>query len=332
FNLDAFPSQRTVERRAVKERWMRFEDEITNKVAPNKYSDDFWLCIKNVYESNPKISYKRLKELVQSELKCKDFPSHQAIAYKAKREGWKRSDYLLKKSDATLKKFIRSVKNLESENDFKASSDNKENNEKQSLNHNDTGSDISDSDVIKEIVECEKASIGNLLMNAQVRRKKQAEIIVKSRKRMALINDLGDQLSDELVMIYALITSDEIRRKFTKPMMKQLNDKMDTLCQILEGYNDFSLNRRESIKFELSLYGTQLEDLKEENDAKRVKDLNDNKAYEAQQLRLASEAERIAARRRYIDSGGLEEEVNTEMEQRMKDVELDGYDAADQVE
>ncbi|WP_313738103.1 hypothetical protein [Acinetobacter sp.] len=332
FNLDTFPSQRTVERHAAKERWIRYEDEIINKVAPNKYSDDFWLCVRQVHESNPKISYKRLKELVQSELKCKDFPSHQAIAYKAKREGWKRSDYLLKKSDATLKKFIRSVKNLESENDFKASSDNKENNEKQSLNHNDTGSDISDSDVIKEIVECEKASIGNLLMNAQVRRKKQAKIIVKSRKRMALINDLGDQLSDELVMIYALITSDEIRRKFTKPMMKQLNDKMDTLCQILEGYNDFSLNRRESIKFELSLYGTQLEDLKEENDAKRVKDLNDNKAYEAQQLRLASEAERIAARRRYIDSGGLEEEVNTEMEQRMKDVELDGYDAADQVE
>lgn len=109
-------------------------------------------------------------------------------------------------------------------------------------------------------------------------------------------------------------------------------DKFDNLCQILEFYNDFSFNRRESIKFELSLYGTQLEDLKEENDAKRVKDLNDNKAYEAQQLRLASEAERIAARRRYIDSGGLEEEVNTEMEQRMKDVELDGYDAADQVE
>lgn len=73
-----------------------------------------------------------------------------------------------------------------------------------------------------------------------------------------------------------------------------------------------------------NLYGTQLEDLKEENDAKRVKDLNDNKAYEAQQLRLASEAERIAARRRYIDSGGLEDEINAEMERRMNEEELDG--------
>ena len=48
FNLDTFPSQRTVERRAVKERWIRFEDEITNKVAPNKYRNDFWLCVRHV--------------------------------------------------------------------------------------------------------------------------------------------------------------------------------------------------------------------------------------------------------------------------------------------
>lgn len=327
FNLDTFPSQRTLERRAVKERWMRFKDEITNKVAPNKYSDDFWLCIKNVYESNPKITHKRLKELVQNELNCKDFPSHQAIAYKAKHEGWERSDYLLKKSDATLKDLIRSVKNLESDNDFKVSSGNKKNNEKQNLNHGNTSSDVSDFDVVQEIVECEKVSIENLLMNAQVRRKRQAEIIVKSRKRMTLINDLGDQLSDKFVMLYALLTSDEISRKFTKPMMKQLNDKLDTLCQILEIYNDLSFNRRENIKFELSLYGTQLEDLKDIDDAKRVKDLNNDKAYEAQQLRLVAEAERMAARRRYIDSGGLEEEINTEMKQRMKGVKSDEHDA-----
>lgn len=332
FNLDAFPSQRTVERRAVKERWMRFEDEINNKVAPNKYSDDFWLCIKNVYESNPKITHKRLKELVQNELNCKDFPSHQAIAYKAKHEGWERSDYLLKKSDATLKYLIRSVKNLESDNDLKVSSGNKKNNEKQNLNYVSTSSDVSEFDVIQERVEREKVGIENLLMNAQVRHKRQAEIIVKSRKRMTLINDLGDQLSDKFVMLYALITSDEISRKFTKLMMKQLNDKLDTLYQILEIYNDLSFNRRENIKFELSLYGTQLEDLKDIDDAKRVKDLNNDKAYEAQQLRLVAEAERMAARRRYIDSGGLEEEVNAEMEQRMKEVESNKHDADYSVE
>lgn len=102
---------------------------------------------------------------------------------------------------------------------------------------------------------------------------------------------------------------------------------MDTLCQIAEDYNNLSFNKRESIKFELSLYGTQLEDLKDVNDTKRVKDLNNDKAYEEQQLHLEAQKEQIAARRRYIDSGGLEEEVNTEMERRMKEVESDEHDA-----
>ena len=332
FNLDTFPSQRTVERHAAKERWIRYEDEIINKVAPNKYSDEFWLCVRSVHESNPKTTYKRLKELVQNELKCNNFPSQQAIANKAKYEGWERSDSLLRKSDATLKKLIRSVKKIESENYLKEVLNNKEIFENQNLRHGDTVFDVDDFDFIKEIVECEKVNIKNLLTNAQVRRKSQAEVIVKSRRRMALNNDLGDRLFDQLVIISTLLMSDRIRHNFTKPMMKQLKDQLNTLCQISEAYNNFSFNRRESIKFELSLYGTQLEDLKDMNDTKRGKDLNNNKAYEEQKLHLEAEKEQIAARRRYIDSGGLEEEVNAEMEQRMKDAELAGYDADDQAE
>ncbi|OAL78411.1 hypothetical protein AY606_08230 [Acinetobacter sp. SFB] len=332
FNLDTFPSQRTVERHAVKKRWIRYEDEIINKVAPNKYSDDFWLCVRKIHESNPKTTYKRLKELVQNELKCNNFPSQQAIANKAKHEGWERSDSLLKESDATLKKLIRSVKKIESENVLNEDLNNKEKFENQNLGQGDTVIDVDSFDFIKEIVECKTVNIKNLLTNAQIRRKSQAEVIVKSRKRMALNNDFGDRLYDNLVMTSALLMSDKIRCTFTKPMMKQLKDQLNTLCQILEVYNNFSFNRRESIKFELSLYGTQLEDLKDMNDTKRGKDLNDDKAYEAQQLRLVAEAERLAARRRYIDSGGVEEEVNTEMERRMKAGELDGSDADDQVE
>ena len=332
FNLDTFPSKRTVERHAAQERWIRYEDEIINKVAPNKYSDDFWLCVRAVHESNPKTTYKRLKELVQNELKCNNFPSQQAIAYKAKHEGWERSDSLLKKSDATLKKLIHSVKKIESENVLNDDLNNKKIFENQNLRHGDTVFDVDDFDFIKEIVECEKVNIKNLLTNAQVRRKSQAEVIVKSRRRMALNNDLGDRLFDQLVIISTLLMSDRIRHNFTKPMMKQLKDQLNTLCQISEAYNNFSFNRRESIKFELSLYGTQLEDLKDMNDTKRGKDLNNNKAYEEQKLHLEAEKEQIAARRRYIDSGGLEEEVNAEMEQRMKDAELAGYDADDQAE
>ena len=99
-----------------------------------------------------------------------------------------------------------------------------------------------------------------------------------------------------------------------------------------EAYSNLSGSRRESIKFELALYGTQLEDLKEVDKTKRMRDLYDDKAYEEQRLRLVVEAERIAGRRRYIDSGGLEEEVNAEMKQRMKEVESDGCDIDDQDE
>ena len=327
FNFDTFPSQRTVERHAAKEKWIRYEDEFINKVAPNKYSDEFWLCVRKVHESNPKTTYKRLKELVQNELKCNNFPSQQAIANKAKHEGWERSDSLLKKSDATLKKLIRSVKKIESENILKEDLNNKENFVNQNPGHSNTVVDVDDFDFIKEIVECEKVNIKNLLTNAQVRRKSQAEVILKSRKRMALNNDLGDRLSDQLVIISTLLMSDKIRHAFTKPMMKQLEDRLNTLCQILEDYNKLSFNKRESIKFELSLYGTQLEDLKGVNDTKRVKDLNDDKAYEAQQLHLEVQKEKIAARRRYIDSGGLEEEINTELERLMEEVELEGNEA-----
>lgn len=337
FNLDAFPSQRTVERRAVKERWVRFVYDHSYKVASNKYSDDFWLCIRNIYETNPKIPYKRLKELVLNEMTCKEFPSHQAIAAMAKHKGWRRSDYLLKKSDATLKNLIHSVKNLESLNNFNENFETNENIKKQIVGYKDEASDMHDSVVIEEILECEKVSIENLLMKSKLKCKSQAEIILNSRKRMASLNDFGDLLSDSLVKISSELLSvvlrpDNFQKNAIKSMIQKLNDDLDNLSLIAEAYSNLSGSRRESIKFELALYGTQLEDLKEVDKTKRMRDLYDDKAYEEQRLRLVVEAERIAGRRRYIDSGGLEEEVNAEMKQRMKEVESDGCDIDDQDE
>ena len=160
-------------------------------------------------------------------------------------------------------------------------------------------------------------------MTSQVRRKKQAEIIVKARKRVELNNDFGDVLSDNLIMIYALIMSDTVRRTFTPQMMKELKNKLNSLQQISETYNDLSFNKRENIKFQLSLYGVQLEDLKEVDDTKRMNDLNDDTAYEKQQTKLEADKHRIAERRRYIDSGALEEDVNAEMERRMDEANMD---------
>ncbi|MFN0298403.1 hypothetical protein ACKVE0_12850 [Acinetobacter albensis] len=322
FNLDIFPSQRTIQRRASSEKWQRHESEKDVKISAKKYSDDLWLCVRRIHESNPKLTYKRLKELVQNELQCNDFPSQQAIASKAEHEGWERSDILLKKSDSSLNKLSRGVKKLESKDEFfnfiesiKAEQD-QDNEDAQMIG------DVYEFDFIREIVEHEKSEIKNLLMTSQVRRKKQAEIIVKSRKRIELNNDFGDRLSDRLVMIYALIMSDKVRRTFTPPMMKELKSQLNTLQQISETYNNLSFNKRENIKFQLSLYGVQLEDLKDVDDAKRIHDLNDETAYEKQQAKLEADKQRIAERRRYIDSGGLEQEVNEEMERRMNEANM----------
>ena len=322
FDLDAFPSKSTLQRRASSEKWQRHESEKDVKVAHNKYSDDFWLCVRRIHESNPKLTHKRLKELVQNELQCNDFPSHDVVAAKAEHEGWERSDILLKKSDSNLKKLSRGVKKLESKEEFFNFIESIKDEQDQDNEDAQMIGDVYEFDFIREIVEHEKSEIKNLLMTSQVRRKKQAEIIVKSRKRIELNNDFGDRLSDRLVMIYALIMSDKVRRTFTPPMMKELKSQLNTLQQISETYNNLSFNKRENIKFQLSLYGVQIEDLKDVDDAKRIHDLNDNAAYEKQQAKLEADKQRIAERRRYIDSGGLEQEVNEEMERRMNEANM----------
>jgi hypothetical protein len=87
-------------------------------------------------------------------------------------------------------------------------------------------------DFVKELIEHEKQGIKNLLMTAQVRRKRQAEVIAKSRKQIALNNEFGDQLSDKLIMLTALLTSDKIRQYFTKAMMRELKDQLTVLSRI----------------------------------------------------------------------------------------------------
>ena len=323
FNLDSFPSQRTIQRRSVNEGWKKYDDDQTVKIAPNKYSDDFWICVRNVYETNSRITYKRLKETVQNELQCTDFPAQDAVSAKAEQEGWKRADKLVKKSDADLKKISGGVKKIMSMDDAKASLEDQKNEEDQEDENVDGNGQVVPFDFIQELVNNEKANIKNLLMTSQVRRQKQADVIVKARKRMAVTNMVGDQIGDAFTLLFALFTSEEIERYFTKKMMRDLKDKLYNLKNLSSAFNELSFNRRENLKFELSLYGVQMEDLKDVDDAKRMTDLNDDTAYEAQRERLRLEAKRIAERRRYIDSGALEEEVNEEMERRMNESQIE---------
>ncbi len=326
FNLEDFPAQRTMQRRAKNEGWQRYTDDKAVKTSPSKYSDEFWLCVRRVYESNGKMTYKRLKETVENELQCTDFPSQPVVAAKANAEDWKRSENLLKQSDASLKKLSKGVTRITSFEDlcdFMSGIDPDVIQEyKESRGWEDPTEPI-DFDVLEAMLDDEKAGFKNLLMTSQVRRKKLADVIVKSRKRMALNNDLGDSISDALVAMFAMVMSNKVRRYASKGMMKELKERLNALSQISEIYNGISYNKRENLKFELSLYGVQTEDLKDVDDTKRVADMNDDKAYEEQRERLRLERENIAARRRYIDSGGLAADVEEEVQRRMLEANAD---------
>ena len=108
FALEKFPSQRTVERRAKSEGWKRAISE-GGREFNDAFPEEFWMCVQAIYEANPKINYKRLRELVENELQCVDFPTSQAVSAKAKAGNWARADSLVLKNDPELQKMKQQV-------------------------------------------------------------------------------------------------------------------------------------------------------------------------------------------------------------------------------
>ena len=56
--------------------------------------------------------------------------------------------------------------------------------------------ELLDFDVMTEIIDSEKRAIKNLLMTSQIRRKNKAEVILKARKRMSIVNDFSGIIPD----------------------------------------------------------------------------------------------------------------------------------------
>ncbi|WP_159153794.1 hypothetical protein [Acinetobacter johnsonii] len=50
--------------------------------------------------------------------------------------------------------------------------------------------ELLDFDVMTEIIDSEKRAIKNLLMTSQIKCRNMAEVILKARKRMSIMNDL----------------------------------------------------------------------------------------------------------------------------------------------
>lgn len=330
FDLGKFPSERTVQRHAKDEGWKRHIPEDNIKAFNNTYTPEFWLCVRAVYESNPKLTYKRLRELVQNELQCDEFPSADAVNTKAKLEGWATLGKLREKSDGDLKKLKTSVKNLEVvvrqgrttivKNDKAYQDDDDDDGEIDPI-------DLLDFSAYDEFVESQKTRVKNLLMSSKIKQKKMSEVIVEARKRLSTINDIGDLLSDQIIMNHALMTAPEIISMDGAIAFVERQNKI--LTKTVMTYNELTFGRRESIKLELQMYGVGIEDLRVVDQDVRMKDLNDDTAFEEQKQRLIKQREEIAKRNAYINSGGLERDVEEEVKRRMMDLEGEEIDEGD---
>ena len=183
--------------------------------------------------------------------------------------------------------------------------------------------ELLDFDAMTEIIDSEKRAIKNLLMTSQIRRKNMAEVILKARKRMSIMNDFSDILSDELALNFQLLNSTQFRQVMGEAGADFLKDKMKKLGHVASIFNELSFNRREALKFELSLYGVTIEDLQKAGETSKAVAMDDNTAFEAQREKLRQEKERIAERKRYIESGGLQADVNEEMKRRMAEADIE---------
>lgn len=334
FDLSNFPSESTIKRRAKDELWKRHVPEDGVKNFNSTYTPEFWLCVRAVYESNPKITYKRLRELVQNELQCEAFPSADAINSKAKLEDWSRLGELRQKSDLHLKKVITEVKNIEvitrqgknknKKNDDEYQDDDEEEEEIDPI-------DLLDFSAYHKFVESQKSRVEKLLMSSKIKQKKMSEVITQARKRLSTINDIGDLLSDQIVTNFALMTAPEILSMEGAVEFVERQNKI--LSKTVVIYNELTFGRRESIKLEMQMYGVGIEDLRVVDQDTRMKTLNDDTAYEEQKARLMQQREEIAKRNFYINSGGLEKDVAEETKRRMDEAgegnEVDEFEFMD---
>ena len=154
--------------------------------------------------------------------------------------------------------------------------------------------ELLDFDVMTEIIDSEKQTIKNLLMTSQIKRRNMAEVILKARKRMSIMNDFSDILFDELALNFQLLNSTQFRQVMGEAGENFLKDKMKKLGHVASVFNELSYNRREALKFELSLYGVTIEDLQNAGEEHKAILMVDNTAFEAKKAKLLQQKVRTA--------------------------------------
>lgn len=66
-------------------------------------------------------------------------------------------------------------------------------------------------DTDQKFKKYENRAIKNLLMTSQIKRRNMAEVLLKARTRMSILNDFSDILSDELALMFQLLNSTQFQ-------------------------------------------------------------------------------------------------------------------------
>lgn len=326
FDIDKFPSVRTIRRRANEENWKRWEDPKKDAIAKG-YSDEVWLCIKSVYESNPKIAYRVLKDKVQNELQCETFPAHQVITARAKKEDWKHSEALLSEDDRALKKLLKQSRAVN-----KLGQDEDEGDENSFLNHSLNNVDPEDLEIAMSLAKIEISKVKKLIVGAEKKKEELADVILHSRSSMRSLIAIGDMISDRLVEYHTVLTSQDFLKVCPYELYKQIKEEQKETIILSKEFSDMSFSRRENIKFNLSLHGVTVEDLRDKDDSAVLVAMNDETDFAEQKERLIRQREEMIRKRRYIDSGQMEDEVNAEVEKAMRDFDENSLEDVEEAE
>lgn len=328
FDLDTFPSARTVQRHAKENGWKKPVVQVKDI-----YDDRFWEVVKTVYESHVKITYRELKELVQNELQIDHFPTNKSILERRKKDGWESLKAAVNLDDAQLKRVKKKINDatqdiekveqtVKKQQRQAAESNEDDDEENEKFDFDDSAFDY----VISKMSDLESRS-EFLTMSARKKSLDTLEFIELSRKRMANVSGIADHLSDQWVRYSSVATDLKFLQMCPPQLLRALKMIGNNLAAATYNLNSLAITRQNNTKLEYWMRGLITpEDLRDDKNTERhVPGDEDDEIYEEQRKRLMREHKEAAEIRRFIESGGMQADIDAELERRA-DEDAASYD------
>lgn len=303
----------------------------SEKTKVTTYPDELWDCIRAVYEADGGSSVKRMMEVVQNTTQVSELPSRQTIVARAKREKWARPDSLQQLSTAKLQKIIQRANGMELIlRDIDPQYDVGEDEENQgysvSERLDDYNNDTAYHDLKNRYANAAMLGVKKLLSSAIHKKKTKAQIISRARASQDRLFLLREHALDQITLSVALLTNVQFKLVAKEEDLSNTEGTMNFNMRFMEMLNNTIAVNEKFIKTDFAIYGLTPDDVKEPETGGRMKDLNDDTEYLQQLDRLEKQAQEMAARRHYIESGTLEKEVEAQVRKQMVEAGMDDDD------